>query len=126
MAANGGIELEDGRRIAPDFRAFTHGYCVTRGCSDVRTPPRGEPVNPARQGGNTFDKPRCATERCRVSKLEWIETEVRQLPRDQALALQDWLGDYLEAQAELNPDFDASIERGEADLGEGRMRNLQP
>jgi hypothetical protein len=83
-------------------------------------------VTSACQGGNPFDKPRCATERRRVSKLERIETEVRQLPRGQALELQDWLADYLETQAELSPEFVASIERGEDDLREGRVRVRQP
>ena len=57
-----------------------------------------------------------------MSKLEAIEAEVRKLPPEQALHLQDWLADYLEDQADLNPEFVASIERGQADLGEGRVR----
>lgn len=61
-----------------------------------------------------------------MSKLEWLQAEVRQLPRREALELQDWLADYLESQAELNPDFMASIERGEADLREGQVRVRQP
>ena len=57
-----------------------------------------------------------------MSKLEAIEAEVRQLPPEQALQLQDWLADYLEDQAELDPEFVARIERGQADLREGRLR----
>jgi hypothetical protein len=57
-----------------------------------------------------------------MSKLELIEKEVRQLPRGEALQLQDWLADYLENQLELNPEFVASIERGQADLNSGRVR----
>ena len=57
-----------------------------------------------------------------MSRLEAIETEVRKLAREQALQLQDWLADYLEDRAELNPEFLASIERGKADLREGRVR----
>lgn len=57
-----------------------------------------------------------------MSKLETIETEVRNLPREEAFKLQDWLAEYLEAEAELNPEFVASIERGKADLREGRVR----
>ena len=60
-----------------------------------------------------------------MSKLEVIESEVRQLPRPEALQLQDWLADYFEDQAELNPEFIASIERGQADLREGRVRVRQ-
>jgi hypothetical protein len=57
-----------------------------------------------------------------MSKLEAIETEVRTLPREQAFELQDWLAEYLEDQAQLSPDFVASIERGQADLRAGRVR----
>jgi hypothetical protein len=57
-----------------------------------------------------------------MSKLETIEAEVRKLPPEQAMQLQDWLANYLEDEAELNPEFVASIERGQADLSEGRVR----
>jgi len=61
-----------------------------------------------------------------MSKLETIEAEVRKLPPEQALQLQDWLASYLEDEAELNEEFAASIERGQADLREGRVRVRKP
>jgi hypothetical protein len=61
-----------------------------------------------------------------VNRVEEIEAEVRQLPAQEALELMDWLSDYLEDQAKLNPDFVASIERGQSDLREGRVRVRQP
>ena len=61
-----------------------------------------------------------------MSKLEAIEAEVRKLPLEQAVELQDWLADYLEDSADLNPEFVASIERGNADLREGRVRVHRP
>ena len=61
-----------------------------------------------------------------VSTLETIEAQVQTLPREQARKLQDWLADYLEDEAELDPAFVASIERGQADLGQGRVRVRQP
>src|ERR1700690_5122 len=57
-----------------------------------------------------------------MSKLEAIEAEVRKLPPEQAIQLQDWLAIYPEDEAELNPEFVPSIERGQADLREGRVR----
>jgi len=60
-----------------------------------------------------------------MSKAE-IEREIRALPRDQALELQDWLADYLEDRAELRPEFVASIERGKADLRQRRVRVEKP
>ena len=61
-----------------------------------------------------------------MSKLETIEAEVRKLPPEQALQLQDWLANYLEDEAELSSEFVASIERGQADLREGRVRVRKP
>ena len=57
-----------------------------------------------------------------MSKLETIEAEVRKLPREQVVELQEWLADLLESQAELDSEFVASIARGNADLREGRVR----
>jgi hypothetical protein len=51
-----------------------------------------------------------------MNKLDIIEAEVRNLPREQARDLQDWLADYLEDEAEIKPAFLASIERGKADF----------
>jgi hypothetical protein len=61
-----------------------------------------------------------------MSKLETIEAQIRELPRDAAEELQDWLSDYLEDRAELNPAFVESIERGKADLEAGRVRVEKP
>jgi hypothetical protein len=57
--------------------------------------------------------------------LESIENDIKQLPRDAALELQDWLADYLDDQEEVSPDFVAAIERGKSDLEEGRVRVLR-
>ncbi len=57
-----------------------------------------------------------------MSELETIENEVRELPAEQALKLQDWLADYLEDEAELTPEFVASIARGQTGLCEGKVR----
>ena len=51
-----------------------------------------------------------------MKELEAIEAQIRSLPREQAERLQDWLSDYLEDRAELNPEFIKSIDRGNADL----------
>ncbi len=61
-----------------------------------------------------------------MSKVDAIEAEVRKLPLEQVVELRDWLADYLEDSAELNPEFVASIERGNADLREGRARVHHP
>ena len=57
-----------------------------------------------------------------MSHLETLEAEVRKLPREEALQLQDWLADFLEDQAVLTPEFIASIERGQSDLRAGLVR----
>ena len=61
-----------------------------------------------------------------MSTVHEIEAAVQKLPVEQARELQDWLADYLEDDAELNPEFVASIERGQADLREGRVRTRRP
>ena len=57
--------------------------------------------------------------------LESIENDIKQLPRDAALELQDWLADYLDDQEALSPEFVGAIERGKSDLEEGRVRVLR-
>jgi len=61
-----------------------------------------------------------------MSKLEGIEKEIRALPREQAVELQDRLAEYLEERTELKAEFVASIERGKADLRQGRVRVEKP
>lgn len=56
--------------------------------------------------------------------VETIEQEIKSLPRDQVLKLQDWLAEFLDSQEELNPDFIASIERGKQDLMRGKVRTV--
>lgn len=61
-----------------------------------------------------------------MSKLEVVEAEIRSWPREEAERLQDWLSEYLEDRAELNPAFVESIERGNADLAARRVRIEEP
>ncbi|MFZ2278989.1 MAG: hypothetical protein WAW39_14385 [Prosthecobacter sp.] len=57
-----------------------------------------------------------------MSVLEAIENDIKQLPRDAALELRDWLADYLDDQEELSPEFVESIKRGKSDLEEDHVR----
>ena len=57
-----------------------------------------------------------------MSHLEVLEAEVRKLPRDEALQVQDFLADFLEDQEALTPEFITSIERGQAELRSGQAR----
>lgn len=57
-----------------------------------------------------------------MSKLESVTAEIRSMSRQEAEELQDWLSDYLEDNAELDPRFIESIERGNADIAAGRVR----
>jgi hypothetical protein len=60
-----------------------------------------------------------------MSTVHEIEAAVQKLSVEQALELQNWLAAYLEDEAELSPEFVASIERGQAELREGRTRTRQ-
>lgn len=61
-----------------------------------------------------------------MSKLEAIEAEILSLPKKEVEELQDWLSEYIEDRAELNPEFVESIEREKADLKAGRVRVEKP
>lgn len=58
--------------------------------------------------------------------LEQVESDVRMLPPEKQEELHDWLENLLEDQMELPDDFKAKIERGEADIREGRSRVRRP
>jgi len=58
--------------------------------------------------------------------LDQIEEAVRQLSRTDQEALREWLENFLEDQLQLTDEFRAKIERGEADLSEGRVRVHRP
>ena len=61
-----------------------------------------------------------------MSTLSEIETAITRLPVADAQALQEWLEQWLEDQQEMCPEFLASIERGKADLAEGRHQTSHP
>ena len=60
-----------------------------------------------------------------MSTLELIESKVSELSVTEVLELQDWINEYLEDHAALNPKFLASIDRGLADLEQGRTRAVK-
>jgi hypothetical protein len=57
-----------------------------------------------------------------MTKVESLEREIRSLTREEAEQLQNFLADFLEEDADLAPEFIASIERGKTDLAEGQFR----
>ena len=61
-----------------------------------------------------------------MSTVAEIETAITRLPVKDAEELREWLEQWLEDQLEMMPDFEASIERGKADLGAGRSRTVRP
>jgi PHD/YefM family antitoxin component YafN of YafNO toxin-antitoxin module len=60
-----------------------------------------------------------------MSTLELIESKVSELSVTEILELQDWINEYLEDHAALSPEFIASIDRGLADLEQGRTRAVK-
>ena len=60
-----------------------------------------------------------------MSTLELIESKVSELSVTEILELQDWINEYLEDHAALSPEFLASIDRGLADLEQGRTREVK-
>jgi hypothetical protein len=61
-----------------------------------------------------------------MSTVVEIESALSRLPLKEAEAVRDWLEQWIEDQQEMTPEFLASIERGKADLAEGRTRIVRP
>jgi len=61
-----------------------------------------------------------------MSTVGEIEAAISRLPVKEAEEVREWLEQWLEDQLEMTPEFEASIERGEADLAAGRSRIVRP
>ena len=55
-----------------------------------------------------------------MSTVAEIETAITKLSPNEAEEVREWLEQWIEDQREITPEFLASIERGNADLAEGR------
>jgi len=60
-----------------------------------------------------------------MSTVAEIEAAITRLPVKDAEELREWLEQWLEDQMEMTPEFEASIERGKADLAAGRSRTVR-
>jgi mRNA-degrading endonuclease RelE of RelBE toxin-antitoxin system len=61
-----------------------------------------------------------------TDKLERIENQVKKLTQAQQETLGDWLENLLEDRLGFTEEFKASIQRGEQDIREGRVRIRKP
>jgi predicted outer membrane protein len=61
-----------------------------------------------------------------MSTVAEIESAIAKLSRNEAEEVREWLEQWIEDQREMTPEFLASIERGKADLAEGRTRTAKP
>ncbi len=61
-----------------------------------------------------------------MSTVAEIEAAITKLDRNEAEEVREWLEQWIEDQQEMTPEFLASIERGKADLAEGRTRTVKP
>ncbi len=61
-----------------------------------------------------------------MSSVTEIVSAITRLPLKDAEELREWLEQWLEDQMEMTPDFEASIDRGKADLSAGRSRIVRP
>ena len=57
-----------------------------------------------------------------MSTVLEIESAIRQLSREELRQIQDLLDEILEDNLEFTDEFKASIERGQRDIAEGRVR----
>ena len=61
-----------------------------------------------------------------MSTVAEIEAAITKLNLNETEAIREWLEQWIEDQREMTPEFLASIERGKADLAEGRARRVKP
>ena len=61
-----------------------------------------------------------------MSTVAEIEAAITKLNLNETEAIREWLEQWIEDQREMTPEFLASIERGKADLAEGRSRTVKP
>lgn len=61
-----------------------------------------------------------------MSTVAEIEAAITKLNRNETEAVREWLEQWMEDQQEMTPEFLASMERGNADLAEGRTRTVNP
>ncbi len=61
-----------------------------------------------------------------MSTVAEIEAAITRLSLRETEEIREWLEQWIEDQREMTPEFLASIERGKADLAEGRSRTVQP
>ncbi len=54
--------------------------------------------------------------------LEDIKKEIKALRREEAGELLVWLAEYLDDEGEIDPQFEASIERGKDEVRRGETR----
>ena len=61
-----------------------------------------------------------------MSTVADIEAAITRLSLTETEEIREWLEQWIEDQREMTPEFLASIERGKADLAEGRARTVKP
>ncbi len=61
-----------------------------------------------------------------MSTVAEIEAAITRLSLTETEEIREWLEQWIEDQRGMTPEFLASIERGKADLAEGRSRTVQP
>ena len=61
-----------------------------------------------------------------MSKIEQIESDLQKLSVQELEQVRDWLEGFLEDQLQVSDEFKASIERGQRDLAEERVRVRKP
>jgi hypothetical protein len=55
-----------------------------------------------------------------VSKVEQMESELRQLSQAELRQIRECLDDLIEDELEFTPEFEASIQRSERDMAAGK------
>jgi hypothetical protein len=60
-----------------------------------------------------------------MSKVEWMETELRKLSQSELQQVRAWLDDIIEDELEFTPEFEASVQKAEDDMGRGEHARVR-
>src|SRR2546425_7325831 len=61
----------------------------------------------------------------RVSKVEQMEAELRNLSQAELRQIREWLDDLIEDELEFTPEFENSIQRSERDMAAGKAARVR-
>lgn len=60
-----------------------------------------------------------------VSKIERVESELRQLSQAELRQIREWLDDIIEDELEFTPEFEHAVQQAERDMVNGKRERVR-